>query len=686
MKFTVVLAALASFSVQGSFARVASPVAKVMELLGDMQAKITAEGEEEKKLFHEYQEWCEDEARKLGFSLKEEKGELTELSATIEEEAATKTTLSAKVSQLAEAISTSENELKEATALRKKEAEDFAAEGKELSEVIALVGKAIRVLEEHVGKGASMVQLKDASSLTQALGAIVQASMFSSSDAQRIVALESSLEDDAELAAPEAEAYEGHSSGIIETLEGMLEKAKAQLAKIQTEESTALHNFEILKQSLEDEISQAKSDMKKAKSGLAESAESKATAQGELEETTKELSADKKSKADLQAECMEKAKDYEATSNSREEELKALAEAKKAIAESTGAAEKATYGFSQTFLQLGQVTKKRSPDPTRVPFAVVRRLREMAQRQSSAALSQLASRLSTAVSLSTMQGADPFEKVRGLISDLLARLEKEAADDATQKGFCDKEMSETNEKQAKKDTELEKLSTKIDQMAARSEKLKGQVTTLQKDLADIATSQSEMDELRKEEHASFVTKKKELEDGLEGVKLALKVLRDFYGKSSKDHDASGSANGLIAMIEVCESDFSKGLSETITTEDGAQTSYEDQSKDNQVDKAAKSEAVKFKTKEAAGLDKALTELKTDRRGVQDEADAILEYFDKLKGKCVATPTSYEERKKAREDELASLKEALSILEGEEALLQRSAHRTLSIAQQTALKR
>merc|ERR1719414_2507102 len=107
-------------------------------------------------------------------------------------------------------------------------------------------------------------------------------------------------------------------------------------------------------------------------------------------------------------------------------------------------------------------------------------------------LAQLASRMSSAV-----QFGDPFGKVKGLITDMIERLESEASADAEHKAYCDKELAESNAKKDDKTAEVSKLTTKIDQSAARSAQLKEEVAGLNSALAALAKSWAEMDQMRK---------------------------------------------------------------------------------------------------------------------------------------------------------------------------------------------
>ena len=650
-----------------------SPIAKIIQMISDLQAKILAEGAQSQKVYEEFAEYCEHRSKDLQYEIKTGKDEKGELEATIAKEDAKSGALGEKIDELAGAIATDEGDLKKATEIREKEFADFSAEEKELMEVIDMIKRAIGILEREMAKsGAAMVQLKNSNSVVQALSVLVHASALSAQDGTKLTALiqnSKQAEEDEEAGAPEAATYEGHSSGIIETLENLLEEAEGQLSEARKKETSSKNNYEMLKQSLEDDIANANKDLDEAKKSLAASGEAKATAQGDLTVTSKALAADISTLDDLHKDCLTKAQDFEAETTSRTEELKALAEAKKVLKETTAGAEAQTYGLNQeSFLQ---ITSKAGL----AQFEAVRLVRDLARKENSRALAQLASRLEMTVRTGSAQGADPFAKVKGLISDMIASLEEAADADATEKAFCDKELAETRAKKADKTLEIEKLSTKIDQMSTRSAKLKEEVAGLQKALADLMNAQAEMDKLRAEEAEAYKKNRAELEQGLEGVKLALKVLSDYYDSDASHNAAEGAGSSIIGLLEVAESDLEKELAEVIATEEMAAATYEKETKENTIDKAAKGQDVKYKTKEADELDAAVAEATADKTGVEAELAPVLKYLATLEDRCIAKAETYEEKKAKREAEIAGLKEALSILEGQSVFLQRKARRT-----------
>merc|ERR550525_1806466 len=178
---------------------------------------------------------------------------------------------------------------------------------------------------------------------------------------------------------------------------------------------------------------------------------------------------------------------------------------------------------------------------------------------------------------------------------MISKLEKEAGADATKKAYCDKELAETNAKKADKSDEIEGLTTKTEQLAAKSDQLKEEVAALENGLSKLAKSQAEMDKLRQEEKDAFAESKAVLEKGLTGVKQALKVLRDYYASDSSHDSAEGAGNGIIKLLEVVEADFSKNLAQIISDEDASASDYEAVSKENELDRTLKEQDVKYKT-------------------------------------------------------------------------------------------
>merc|ERR1739842_27210 len=98
--------------------------------------------------------------------------------------------------------------------------------------------------------------------------------------------------------------------------------------------------------------------------------------------------------------------------------------------------------------------------------------------------------------------------------------------------------------------------------------------------------------------------------------------------------------------------------------------YEKITQENAVTRTTKEQDVKYRTQEAKAQDKTSSEYSADRETASTELSAVLEYYTKIKDRCIAKPEVYAARKARREAEIQGLKEALSILEDETALVQR----------------
>merc|ERR1719155_93474 len=153
---------------------------------------------------------------------------------------------------------------------------------------------------------------------------------------------------------------------------------------------------------------------------------------------------------------------------------------------------------------------------------------KLADQHHSAELAQLASRIKAVMAYGAAGRDDVFAKVKGLITDMIAKLEKQAKAEATEKAYCDEEMSKTEAKKSELEGVVSRLTSKIDLAAAKSAELKSDVKTLQAELATLSKEQAEMDAIRAEEKAAFDKAKSELELGISGVQKALGVLKDYY--------------------------------------------------------------------------------------------------------------------------------------------------------------
>jgi len=690
MRASVFLASIAA----ANAAKADNPLAAVLELMEQCAAKVTADGEAEAKAYHEYVEWCDDVASNTRFEIKSAQAAKDKLEAKIGQLTSDIEVGTTKIGDLSASIASGESELASATGIREKEAADFGAAEGELADAVDTLGRAMGILERESAKNPAafaQIDTTNMAELTQALGAVIDAAAFSSGDRKKLMAMvqsqQSSDDDDGEYGAPAAATYKSHSSSIIDILADMKEKAEGELSDLRKAEGNAKQNFNMLKGSLEGQIGADNKDLLDQKNGVSAATEGKASSEGDLTGTTADLTESKSDLATASATCMTTAADHEATVAARKEELEVIATATKILQETSGGAVSQSYSFLQVASQLRTSTDLRNSE-------VVTAVKQLAVKQHSAALNQLASRIAAVIRYGTASGEDPFAKIKGLISDMISKLEGEGSADATEKAYCDEEMAKTESKKAELDTAIESLSTKIDRASSKSAGLKADVKELQAELAALSKEGAEMDQMRNEENTAYRQAKADLELGLGGVQKALGVLRDYYAGAAaalvqddskfgslmqqpampEQHTKSaGAGQSIIGILEVCESDFSNNLAKEESQESDAASSYEKTTQSNKISKATKDQDVKYKTQEFKGLDKQISELASDKSTTATELAAVNEYFGKIKDRCVAKPESYEERTKRRTAEIDGLKQALTILEEETAFVQRKQH-------------
>lgn len=646
----------------------ASPVNQVLDLLQKLHDTVVADGEKEQKQFEAFAEWCEDQSKERQFEIKTGKAQAEDLRATIEKSSADIDALDTHIGEVSASVAANEADLKAATDIRNKEHGTFKKEDQELVDTVDTLRRAQQVLSRQLSKGGSFTQMPKAlKDLTGSLSVIMDAAIFSTQDKQALKAFLQSGENEDGVHAPAVEAYESHSSGILDTLADMQEKAEGMLAEARKTEVNARHAYELLAQSLKDELAVQGNTLSTNKKQRASASEVKAGAEGDLATTVKDLNEDEAYLKNLNQNCQQRAIDSEASAKSRAEELQALKEARRIISEASGGATKRQY---REFIQM-------SADANTYE-KVELKIKTMGKKDNNYALTQLAGQIRATASMSD----DAFAKVKNLIKNMITRLIVQAQEEASHKAFCDKETVSNEAKRDKLQAESNKLSTRIEKGLADAAKLKEQIAELQAALAEIAKSQKDMDGMRAQEREEFVKAKADFEQGLTGIRGGLKILREYYAKQGGSafvqqpavsvHGAgSDSATGIISMLEVVESDFARSLAEAEAAEDDAQNVYDKTTQENKVSTATKSSSAKGKEQEVNRLEQQINDATGDRNGVNEELSAVLEYLEKLRPQCTTEPESYEDRKARREHEIEGLKDALEILENETAFTQES---------------
>merc|ERR1719388_439877 len=129
-------------------------------------------------------------------------------------------------------------------------------------------------------------------------------------------------------------------------------------------------------------------ELDETKAAKAAAEEAKATGEGELAVAEKAAAEGTKHLTDLQNECMTAATEYETSQHSREEELTALATAKKILEEKTGGAADREYSFIQL-----KSTTKAGARAQQVKDRVVGLLQKLATKDDSDQISLLADRV-----------------------------------------------------------------------------------------------------------------------------------------------------------------------------------------------------------------------------------------------------------------------------------------------------
>merc|ERR1719454_1816539 len=205
-----------------------------------------------------------------------------------------------------------------------------------------------------------------------------------------------------------------------------------------------------------------------------------------------------------------------------------------------------------------------------------------------------------------------------MIEDLVAKLKEEAAAEADHKAWCDAQLKKNKLKRNERTAAVNKLTAEVARLASSIETMGSKIDTLVKEQAELAKAMAEATEFRKKEKATNLDTIADAQAGASAVKRALEVLREFYSsvafvqqvpEMAEYKGLQGQNKGVVGMLEVILTDFTRLETDTKAAEAQAAKEYAEFMAEAKASKLAKHNAeVKLRLeKDQAEFEKGETE-------------------------------------------------------------------------------
>jgi hypothetical protein len=678
-------------------------VNKVVKMLEDLQAQVLAEGEKEAASYNKFACFCKDTTKEKTEDITKGTDEQDSLQTRITELGVKRDNLDKEIKDLTKKIEEAEKEMAKATKERKGELAVYEKNEADLSAALTGLAGAIDVLKSS--KKPSLLQMKTAMETVRNAQDMADALGLATAQVKR--SFTSFLQQDPGVP---MENYKFHSEGVISTLEKLQDDFRKEKQSVEKIEVESVAKYDAFMQEKSDYVRAKNEDLDESKKMRSETIESIASASEELTTVSADLLDDQEYLMKTAEMCQNTAKTYDVRSKVRADELSALTAATDIVKEKvTKQTSAATVRFAQMGVSVKMVqqlvqndaaleaieAEAEDAENSKAPNFLQRAIQRHAPNSDDAGRDIVVNLLRTQgaklkstllTSLASQITADPFGKIKKLIQELIERLLAEAANEANQKGWCDKAQADAKQKRDYAAEEIERLNGEMAELEARRNKLTEEITVLTKQIKEIEDNRAKATSMRKDEKAENKATVEEAEIGLGAVNMAIDILDKFYKTAAKSKvdlslaqgpeddapdagfdigeaytGAGGEAGGIIGMLDVIKSDFERTVKATTEAEAKSEAEYMDFMTESGKSLAEKTMANEQKTKQRDGavdkLEEADDDLDSESKILQSSIKELLE----LKPTCIDTGMSYEERVARREDEIEALKKALCVL-------------------------
>jgi len=662
-----------------------TPIQKVITMFSTLISEIRQEASAEAATYDQFACHCRTKIAEKSSAIESESTAVDTRVAQMEQYTADKKAHEKRIQQLTKEIASVEGDLSDE---RKKWSEYMAQYTAEHTDMVAACDALHNAINTITSKmpAPSLLQVELKQTLSPVL-VLADAYGLTSAAAKHAVAF---LQGDV----PDSD-YDFHSGGIVDTLNKLETDFLAEKGDMEAEHDkrTSAHNEYM--SGLNAQLKTAKNSKESTEESLAQTETDIGIASRDLTEQQSMLFDDQLYLKELTSKCEEKAKEWDQRTEARSGELGALEQALTII---QGTVSDNAASAARAFVQdkpVHNVAHAARSSLSLIQVEDHERLRLHSGRSAAAALLSRVATKTGAAELSELSHqirVDPFAKIKKLIQGLIERLLKEAAEEATQKGFCDTEVGKAR---LTRDTEVDnvnEVSAAIKESEALRRKLQGKISRLTDELSDLRSdlnTTTTQREAEKEENQQTLSS---AEEGKIAVSQAIKILKEHYaGMKTKATVANGGnavllqgspvdaaagsagdkngayggaqkrAGGIIDMLEVIKSDFERAMKQTSTAESEAHADFVEFSKATKSAIAEKETDKRNAEHDFAEATAELQENIENLRGHQTLVDVALQQLDKLRPACIDTGMTHEERKARREEEIAALRNALSML-------------------------
>jgi len=664
-----------------------TPVEKVIELLIKLEGEVQAEGKKEAAAYDKFACFAKEQADDKFYAINKSKKKIKMQQAEIKALAAEITDLHQQISDHKKEVRKLKADQEAADKIRAEQYEKYAMKEKSLSSAIKMVEGAITALSQSK-EGMTDAKL----------------------DLQQILA-HPAVRDALALVQQQPAAYTYGSNDIIAVLEGLLKTFKENKVELDTDEAHKRNDYELEKQARENTIKFTMQTIdEKAKLAADKEAEKEAITK-DMNEEIADMDADQAFLDELTELGESKAKEFDQRSKTRSAEIVALNEAlailKEGVQPNYAANKKLNLVTQKKTVQEGAPVAKTAhghwvwvEDPVTPQATAFLQIRQLASQSKPEKLLKFLTQKAQVLKSNTLStllmkiqvtaGIDHFVKVRGMIKDLIAKLEADAEAEATQKSFCDEAMEKATTARDTAIAGIEEQTAIIDKKKSEIADLIAEIEELSNQIAELRKGLFEAEQLRAAEKAENEKTLSMAEDGKNSIEQAIKVLKDFYGGEliqtdfvPKGADRDGNtvkdlapdtgfdgkyggnqkaAEGIFGFLEVILSDFKRTIEETTAAEEDAAQKHADYKADTEADIEAKSTTKKEKEELKETTEGELVEAEDSLKAFETDLKDAKKELEVLKPLCVDTGASWKDRRDKAKQEVEALKEALAILE------------------------